>query len=241
MRVPKRNAIVQVRSPPGLHKCVQARAMPPTRNVFVQCKIRGLTNAACQTSRGPEMSTSRNVQVQTPRSSVRLVAMQTNWAVLAQSCGIPIQVCNALGDLLEDQMVLPLLQVLHREDQLEDFMSLLKCLREGTLKPRNLSWTSALDRARWQACTSTVNMSYSKETIEFWTIIYILFGNSAISVFKGLAHHGQVISQDSARGQFSPEKADVNFAVPSTQTLRKHDTGYPKCIPPGFIHPRCDV
>lgn len=141
-------------------------------------------------------------------------------------------------DYLEDVDNLnELLLVLERHNQISDFITLLEGLKTGRLPADNISWLCMLDRARYANCKSTTLMKYRPETLEFWGIVYLLFGNSALSVFRGSTHFGQVVTERCKRGMYDPQDGICNFSVPSLTTLRKVDTGFARCIDPGFIEP----
>lgn len=149
---------------------------------------------------------------------------------------------NALEQRLHDSEYLSeLISVLTTAGQLKDFVTLLDVLKEGSLLTSNLAWKCALDRARWQRCTSTTNMRYDKQMTEFWNVMYLLFGNSALCVMRGSVHSFQVIMNETSRSRYSPDEGQCNFAVPSLSTIRRYDTGYSKRIEPGPIKASLDL
>lgn len=124
---------------------------------------------------------------------------------------------------------------------LDKFITFLTVVADDLLEPTNIALLCLLDRAQYAACKSTTTMSYHPETLQFWTSIYLLFGNSALNIFRGPGNTGQVISEEARRGMYDPRKARTNFAVPSVPTVRKVDMGYSKNLQPGLIPHTLDV
>ena len=85
---------------------------------------------------------------------------------------------------------------------------------------------------RLSACTTTCNMKYDKHYVDFFAIVYLLFGASCLNVLRGPLHFGQVVSGDCKKGLYLPSEAKCNFAVPHINVLKKIDMGYPCIVPP---------
>lgn len=139
--------------------------------------------------------------------------------------------------MMDECNVNELLVKLNENGQVADFVILLKCLMNGLLSVDNISWLCLLDRARYASCKSTTTMKYRPETMEFWSTVYLLFGNSALSVFRGSTHFGKVVTEQCRKGQYDPQYGKCNFSVPSVPTLRKVKTGFSRTFDPGFIEP----
>lgn len=139
--------------------------------------------------------------------------------------------------LMDENNVNEILMRLHDKGQVADFLVLLNTLRTGLLPMDNLAWLCLLDRAKYAGCKSTTLMKYRNETMEFWSTVYLLFGNSALSVFRGSTHFGKVVTEQCRRGQYDPQEGKCNFSVPSVPTLRKVKTGFSRAFDPGFIEP----
>lgn len=138
---------------------------------------------------------------------------------------------------MNENNLIELLVRLNENGQIPDFLLLLKSLKNGLLPMDNISWLCLLDRAKYASCKSTTVMKYRPETTEFWSTVYLLFGNSALSVFRGSTHFGKVVTEQCRKGQYNPQDGTCNFSVPSVPTLRKVKTGFSRTFDPGFIEP----
>ena len=58
-------------------------------------------------------------------------------------------------------------------------------------------------------------MVYSDECMKFWKVFYNLFHGKALRFMAGIKSTGQIVKEEACRGQFSPDKTDINFAVPT--------------------------
>ena len=74
---------------------------------------------------------------------------------------------------------------LHNEGQFTDFINLAKGLLDGKIKWHNMAWTGALHMGKLSACTTTCNMKYNKHYVDFFIIVYLLFGASYLNVLRG--------------------------------------------------------
>lgn len=140
------------------------------------------------------------------------------------------------GDLLQQ-----LHSVLSDAGQVDNFVKLIKSLASGKLLASNIAWKCLLDRAKWSMLRTTCSMRYDKDVLEFFSIIYILFGNAALTLLRGTGHFGHLLEGLSALGKYDPTKCDCNFAVPSVKTLIGQDFGYPKVNPVGLIEHSLDL
>ena len=78
-------------------------------------------------------------------------------------------------------------------------------------------------------------MRWDMEIVEFFSIVYMLFGASAVNVLRGPMHFSEVVMENVERGKFDPRSAKINLPIPSIRTLRSLSTGYPKEIPVGLV------
>ena len=129
---------------------------------------------------------------------------------------------------------------LEENSQLDDFLTLAENLVSGNVKPDNLAWKSALHRGRYSGCTTTCNMRYDTEYSEFFALLYLIFGSSALNVLRGPSHFGTLLSGENEKGKYDPNTSKCNFVVPSVNVVQKFDTGYPKKFDPGFINKTID-
>ena len=59
----------------------------------------------------------------------------------------------------------------------------------------------------------------------------------SFTVYGGIKPTGQIVKEEARRGQFSPDKTDINFAVPTTKSVAKFesvDIDIPNEIAPGL-------
>ena len=75
---------------------------------------------------------------------------------------------------------------LHNEGQFTDFINLAKGLLDGKIKWHNMAWTGALHMGWLSACTTTCNMKYDKPYVDFFAIVYLLFGGLMFKCTKRL-------------------------------------------------------
>ena len=85
-------------------------------------------------------------------------------------------------NLIEDGTFDLMLNILAQYDQLKDFESLLRNIASGVIPPDNICWLLNMHLGRLSSVTSTTQMRWNPEIVEFFSIIYILFGASAINV-----------------------------------------------------------
>ena len=119
--------------------------------------------------------------------------------------------------------------------QIEKFIKLLEAIASGKLSPMNLAWKCVLDMGILSMCTSTMNMRYDKDCIEFFSLFNLMFGASAINVLRGTAHFSSIVEDTSEKGKYDPCPGNYNFPIPSVNTLKKVSTGYPTDISVSFI------
>lgn len=142
---------------------------------------------------------------------------------------------DLIEDIMDEDFIRPFLQTLQDCGQLEDFKKLVLALKLDLMPVDNISWLSVLERAKYALCKSTTAMKYRKETLEFWHSVYLMFGNSALTVFRGSANFSQVVTQQCTRGSYDPQQGSCNFSVPSVTTLKKMQSGFQGKILPGFV------
>ena len=78
-------------------------------------------------------------------------------------------------------------------------------------------------------------MRFRDVTKKFWLVVYCLLKGKGIRFFSGPKNYGQVISKTTTRGNYDPEKSDINFAVPDERYLRTQDGILGRIIQPGII------
>ena len=126
-------------------------------------------------------------------------------------------------------------QKLHENEQTQKFVKCITALAEGKMPFTNMAWKSFLEMGSLLACTSTTNMEYDKEWLEFCQVIYHMFGGGVINALHGRGHFSQVTSEKSSKGKYKPVEGEFNFPIPSIPTLKKLDIGFLSEIDVGFI------
>ena len=118
---------------------------------------------------------------------------------------------------------------------IERFQKSLEKYYIRKIPPRNICWLLNLHLSRLTSLTSTTAMRLDMEIVEFFSIVYLLFGASAVNVLRGPMHFSEVVMENIERGKFDPRSAKINLPIPSIRTLRSLSTGYPKEIPVGLV------
>ena len=67
-------------------------------------------------------------------------------------------------------------------------------------------------------------MRWNQEIVKFFSIVYILFGASAINVLHGPMHFSNLVMENVDWGKFNPATAKINLLIPSVTTLRSLST-----------------
>lgn len=120
-----------------------------------------------------------------------------------------------------------------------EFMTFLKLVVEDRYPLDTLALRLFLETARFYSLTSSTLMWWWPETMRFWRTCYRLFHGKVIALMAGPRNMGQICEGEVARGHIDPQKAQVNFATPSLQTLSKEASdgklGMLKASPPGMI------
>ena len=132
-------------------------------------------------------------------------------------------------------------ETLQKNNQTEKCVKLITALSNGCLKSSNLAWKCALDMGQLSMCTTTTNMHYDKDCVEFFSLFNLMFGSSAINVLRGTAHFGTLVDVMNQRGLYDPTEGNYNFPIPSINTLRKVACGYPSNIGIGLIEHSLDM
>ena len=104
-----------------------------------------------------------------------------------------------------------------------------------------MSWKASLDMGYLSMCTSTTNMAYDKEWLEFCQALYQMFGGGVMNTLQGRAHFSHVTSEKCVTRIFKPYEGEFNFPVPSVPTLKKINIGYSLDMPIGIIQQSLDL
>lgn len=134
-----------------------------------------------------------------------------------------------------------LVRHLNNYEMLQHFVNLYTSLAESGLSPLEIPILLCLERATFHTLKSTTNMTFHPVTKRFFAMGYRLFGNSFLEFCGGPKSYGQIIAQQSHRGQYDPRTAKVNFVVPHRRHLNYSEVQLHKEIPPGIIDHTLDL
>ena len=126
-------------------------------------------------------------------------------------------------------------QKLHDNEQTDKFVKCITTLATGKLAFTNMSWKCFLDMGTLLSCTSTTNMEYDREWLEFCQVLYHMFGAGVINALRGRGHFSQVACEKTKKGKYDPVLGEFKFPIPSIPTSKKLDIGFPTEIPVGFV------
>ena len=141
---------------------------------------------------------------------------------------LPEHLENAFHLMSSRELLIPLIKKLNAGDLLDNFIVMMKLISEGELNADNLPLVLGTERAKFQNWSNTTQMKYCKETLDFWQVVLRQCHRSALLLFSGLEHSGQVASSECMKGYFPPDKSSMNFAVPDPKSLARHQKKYQK-------------
>ena len=147
----------------------------------------------------------------------------------------------SIRNIITDSTLQELCSKLESEGQLNDFSSLLANIANGKIPTENICWLLNLHLGKLMSLDSTTQMRWHKDIVDFFSIIYILFGASTINVLCGPMHFSDLVMENVEKGKFSPANAKINIPVPSINTLWNVSTGYLKEIPCGLVEHTLDI
>ena len=142
---------------------------------------------------------------------------------------------KSFQEMIQNGTLNILCNILSQYQQLQDFENLLRNISCGKIDPNNICWLLNIHLGRLTSVSSTTQMRWNQEIVEFFSIVYILFGASAINVLRGPMHFSNLVMENVDRGKFDPATAKINLPIPSVTTLRSLSTGFPKEIPVGLV------
>ena len=125
--------------------------------------------------------------------------------------------------------------------QLKDFISLVEGLINNKIQSKNMAWKAALRMGRYAQCKSTTGMRYDSDYVEFLSLLYLLFGGSALNVIRGPVYFASVVGGKAMTSCYDPALSRCSFPVPDVTNLRKINTGYPKITEAGILQFTLDV
>ena len=123
-------------------------------------------------------------------------------------------------DLLNEGLMTKLVDKLHANNCLQDFVNLVKLLANGTMSPMIIAFL-CLDVAHLLSCITTTHMRFRRATRQFWEVVYRISHGKILRLFSGSKKQGDLQGKKTTRGHFYPGNAKINFAVPSEKKPHK--------------------
>ena len=87
------------------------------------------------------------------------------------------------------------LEILHRNSQLNDFITLINSISECKLLPTNIAWKCCLYHTKWAMCNTTSALRFDDDYVEFFALLQIMFGLSLTNVLRGSGHFGKLVQE----------------------------------------------
>ena len=141
-------------------------------------------------------------------------------------------------DIATDKTVI---DSLSKAGYLSYLISFFHLVKQNKYPLRNLAFLLWLETVRWFSCITLSEMWYWNETKKFWRAGYRLFHGKFLTFMSGPRSEGQIVSGESERGLFNPERSKINFAVPSRSSIIQQSTTIPSALKPGVIKETLDA
>jgi hypothetical protein len=91
---------------------------------------------------------------------------------------------------------------------------------------------------RWYSLANTSGMRYLEDTKKFWKLGWRLFGGKFLNFMSGFKNQSDIVLGVSDREYYDPQSSDINFAIPSVESLRSfapYGVDVAKPRPPGVF------
>ena len=148
---------------------------------------------------------------------------------------------TGIREMIQNGTLNILCNILQSYDQLEDLRNFLLSLVQGRIPPENICWLLNLHLGKLTSLSSTTEMHWHKDIVEFFSVVYLLFGASAINVHRGPMHFSKLVMENIEKGYFDPSTVRISLPIPSVTTLRSLSTSYTKEIPVGIVEQTLDI
>ena len=106
---------------------------------------------------------------------------------------------ECIEELINYESVSKLVDKLHKSNNLNDYMNLIRHLCSGSIGMDNIVFLLMLERAKFQTCSNTISMRYRRVTKLFWSIVYRLCKSSGLKFFSGEKNWGQVVDKTASK------------------------------------------
>ena len=120
----------------------------------------------------------------------------------------------------DDELMKKLVEVLHDNSSLEDFLALITQLADGIIDPMNMAFLLCLDVAKLQKLQMTTSMRFRVENKQFWEVVYRVCHGKGLRLFSGSKSLGSFQSGHTTGRKYNPKESCHNFAVPNENSLR---------------------
>ena len=137
-----------------------------------------------------------------------------------------------VNKIMNRQMITNLVKELDKNNLLRDFLFPFRLCQMVTF-PSQIYHISLLETMRFHRLPDSRHMWYSKKMKKFWHCFYKVGGGPPLRLLSGPKGIGINNCETSS--------CSINFAVPSTNTIRTYDqSDSAKVIPPSIFHPIID-
>ena len=139
-------------------------------------------------------------------------------------------------DLLNEGLMMSLVDKLHANNCLQDFVNLIKLLASGLMSPMIIAFLLCLDVACLLSYITTTQMRFRRATRQFWEVVYRIDHGKMIRLFSASKDQGDMQGKKTTWGHFDQESTKINFAVPSEKSLIRYILDIPGSLHPGFFN-----
>ena len=137
---------------------------------------------------------------------------------------------DTVNKIMNRQMIGKLVRKLDRHKLTKDFVFSLQAMARGDISVNNIPHLAHLETMRFHRCRDSRCMWYSNKMKKFWHWIYKVGGGPPLRLLSGPKGIGI--------NNYEPSACQINFAVPSTNTIRNFDkSDSPKIIGPSIFNP----
>ena len=138
---------------------------------------------------------------------------------------------NGIVDkLMNRELLTDLVRNLDKHNLSKDFFFLVKSMAEGNLPVDTIPHLAHLETVRFHQIKDSRRMWYSKKMKKIWHCFYKVGGGPPLRLLSGPKGAGNM--------NYKPSSCNINFAVPSANTIRAVDTSESaKFLPPSIFHP----
>lgn len=128
------------------------------------------------------------------------------------------------------------LPYLKETGNVSNWISFFELLSQGKFPTENLALKLFLDVVRFYSSCNITGMRYSADVKQFWSLGYILFKGKFVRFMGGYKNKGQLIQDNTLKGNLLSDDSKINFIVPDVKVLKKIlDESETTCQNPGIL------